>query len=1085
MKEKKTLKIEDPSISKVDTIIIIKKKINFFHEVLQKTILHVQKNKTNDILAVNEVDNCLEMIYQINARLKIIPDSITSNNIEFYINKLQEINNEISTILKSYGTSSLEDLLIICFGNNNVFFTKEREKQKFDLLLKYFHPISYKVVNVVETKDDYFIISDNNIEEKIYNMQCYDLINNYKQFYIKVYGIKIYLLNVGSNKCISVNGIVDNIDVDFINSKYIQLKNIEILDNLPDHSNYSSDNFKTYLSSLLLKDYLIYDFNGIYNKYSGYLSNIISFIQKQLVQIIKEFISSTSYFKRLILIQLLIIKNNNDSLYLCYLLYDLLSNDNNTKIDTNEQILLFDSFPWKMKQYFKMAMTKTIQYTTQLQNFDVNKIAIEQQICLMNTTDLIKEKAMVKLKEIKGKSEDSGSKARIYLDGLLKIPFGKHKREPILNIMGDIKSKFQFFVTKYKNEILLLLPTFVVKNNYTNIEIILYLNNILTELNINSSEINYLILDTSSKLELIDIIKEINKLITEKKMNINKINYSNKNISLLKENIYNFIDNYTQLFNISSNDFYLSIINNLTFSYKYTIPKIPIHDEIKNNVSNIKSKFNDITNYISDIKITLDKSVYGHDNAKKQIEIIIGQWINGEQDGYCFGFEGPPGVGKTSLAKRGLSNCLKDEFGNNRPFAMIQIGGDCNGSTLQGHNYTYIGSTWGNIVQILMDKKCMNPIIFIDEVDKISKTEHGKEIIGILTHLLDSTQNDCFQDKYFSGIDLDLSKALFILSYNDVDAIDKILLDRIHRVKFNNLTLEEKLIISNNHILPEIYKKMGLENIIDINEDVLKFIIEMYTSEAGVRKLKEILFQIIGEVNIELLKNGTNSLPIHITIDDIKYKFFKEKRETKFTKIYLDDQIGIINALWANNLGQGGTIPIQTSFVPSKSFLSLTLTGSQGEVMKESMNVALTEAWSLTLPMTQNKIIEKYNNSKLNNICGIHIHTPDCSTPKDGSSATAAITVAIYSLFNNIKIKKEFGITGELNFSGEITEIGGLEFKFLGGIKCGIKEFIFPYENKKDFDNFMSKYKDNQIINDIKFHSVKTIHEVLKLILVK
>ena len=162
-----------------------------------------------------------------------------------------------------------------------------------------------------------------------------------------------------------------------------------------------------------------------------------------------------------------------------------------------------------------------------------------------------------------------------------------------------------------------------------------------------------------------------------------------------------------------------------------------VFEEVYSNktVKMIENNFQTITDYIKGVKSTLDEAVHGHDNAKQQIECIIAQWITGEQDGHCFGFEGSPGLGKTSMAKRGLANCLKDSEGNSRPFAFIQMGGDSNGSTLHGHNYTYVGSTWGSIVQILMDKKCMNPIIFIDEIDKISKTEHGREIIGILTHL--------------------------------------------------------------------------------------------------------------------------------------------------------------------------------------------------------------------------------------------------------------------------------------------------------------------------------------------------------------
>jgi len=161
---------------------------------------------------------------------------------------------------------------------------------------------------------------------------------------------------------------------------------------------------------------------------------------------------------------------------------------------------------------------------------------------------------------------------------------------------------------------------------------------------------------------------------------------------------------------------------------------------------------------------------------------IVGQWINGEMKGQIFGLVGPPGVGKTTICKNGLSKCLVNANGQSRPYAFLALGGATNGSYLVGHNYTYLGSRWGHIVEILMETKCMNPIIYIDELDKVSGTEHGKEIIGILTHMTDPVQNKEFHDKYFQGINIDLSKVLFVFSYNDRHLIDRILRDRIQEI---------------------------------------------------------------------------------------------------------------------------------------------------------------------------------------------------------------------------------------------------------------------------------------------------------------
>jgi ATP-dependent Lon protease len=416
---------------------------------------------------------------------------------------------------------------------------------------------------------------------------------------------------------------------------------------------------------------------------------------------------------------------------------------------------------------------------------------------------------------------------------------------------------------------------------------------------------------------------------------------------------------------------------------------------------------------------------------------------------------------------------------------MIQIGGENNGSVLQGHNYTYVGSKWGSIVQILMDKKCMNPIIFIDEIDKISKTENGKEITGILTHLLDSTQNDCFQDKYFSGINIDLSKCLIILSYNDAENIDKILLDRIHRIKFDFLSTENKIIICKNYLLPEIYRNLGLEGVVQIEDSVLEFIIEKYTYESGVRKLKEHLYDLFREINLDVLKHEeTQQLDkLHIVVneEDIENRYFKKKYKIINKKIHKEDSVGIINCLWTNNLGQGGILSASSKLFPSGKFLELKLTGLLDDIMKESLNISLTNAYEL-LNLEEREVVHtKYDGDKK---YGIHIHMGDGSVHKSGTSAGIAITLLVYSLLTNKKIKNNYAVTGEAgDLFGSSSEIGGLETKIIHGIKAGVKNFIFPKENELDFNTFMEKYKNNKIIEGVNFYAITNIKEAIELII--
>ena len=279
-----------------------------------------------------------------------------------------------------------------------------------------------------------------------------------------------------------------------------------------------------------------------------------------------------------------------------------------------------------------------------------------------------------------------------------------------------------------------------------------------------------------------------------------------------------------------------------------------------NKYSNLPITMNDgldkCHEYMSNCKASLDDVVYGMNDAKLQIMQLIGQWVvNPDAIGTAIAIKGPMGTGKTTLVKEGISKIL------NRPFNLLALGGATDSSYLEGHSITYEGSTWGKIVDILIQSKTSNPIIFFDELDKVSETPKGEEITGILTHLTDTTQNSNFHDKYFSEIELDLSKSLFIFSYNDESKINPILLDRMYKISIKGYETKDKIVIAKKYLLPKIYKQINFnkEDII-INDDVIKYIIENYTdTEDGVRNLKRCLEIIFTKINLfRLMKPGEN-----------------------------------------------------------------------------------------------------------------------------------------------------------------------------------------------------------------------------------
>lgn len=270
--------------------------------------------------------------------------------------------------------------------------------------------------------------------------------------------------------------------------------------------------------------------------------------------------------------------------------------------------------------------------------------------------------------------------------------------------------------------------------------------------------------------------------------------------------------------------------------------------------------------FLLNVKNILESHIYGHTEAKNQVLRILAQWIsNPSSRGHCIGIQGPMGTGKTSFVKDGLSKAL------GIPFGFIPLGGASDASFLLGHNFTYEGSMYGKIAQTLMTTQCMNPILLFDELDKVSDTARGEEIIGILTHLTDSTQNERFTDKYFGEVEMDLSKALMIFSYNDESRVNPILKDRMITIRISGYNQNDKIQIAKHYLIPHILKQYmyGPSDVI-FTEDVLISIINRIPKEDGVRNLKRGIESIVGWLNMnKYLSSDPAATPIHITNDHV------------------------------------------------------------------------------------------------------------------------------------------------------------------------------------------------------------------------
>lgn len=452
----------------------------------------------------------------------------------------------------------------------------------------------------------------------------------------------------------------------------------------------------------------------------------------------------------------------------------------------------------------------------------------------------------------------------------------------------------------------------------------------------------------------------------------------------------------------------------------------------------------------------LDKEHYGLDKVKERIVDSLAVYKrNPEFNGQILCLAGPPGVGKTSIVKS-----LAKSMG--RKYVRIALGGIHDEAEIRGHRKTYIGSMPGRIVEAVIKSGVMNPIILLDEIDKVGNDFKGDPSSALL-EALDPEQNNSFADHYIE-FPLDLSRVLFITTANDVSAIAGPLYDRMEVIELNSYTALEKFYIAKKHLVKkEMIKHSLTSKEFKISDDAINILIENYTREAGVRALEKQIATLCRKATVSL-ESGAKSFKV----TDKNIEEYLGKKKFSDDLVSKEDQVGIVNGLAWTSVG-GTMLPIEVSVLNGTG--KIELTGNLGDVMKESAKTAVSYIRSKA---SEYGIDEDFYKNK-----DIHIHAPEAAVPKDGPSAGLAITTAIVSELTGIAIKSNVAMTGEISLKGKALAIGGLKEKSMAAYKAGCDTVIIPRDNKKDLDEISDEVK--QVID---FISVKNFDEVLPIALV-